>query len=194
MSRRNVVYAPLRMAEVMTARLCHDFAGPLGTLAGMLELVGEGGAEDALPLAMQSVGTMSARLRLVRAAWGRGDAPLARGEIADMTAGLPGAERYQFDFMALQEPLEDPAGRILLCLLLILPQALPRGGFVALRQEAEGVSIDAPGAAWPDAIEMAEDSEVPATRDLAPVLARLVAESAGWVFLRHGWTVLARPQ
>ncbi len=44
---------PLRLAELLAIRLCHDLSGPLGTMMGALEMVADDPemADEALPLA-----------------------------------------------------------------------------------------------------------------------------------------------
>ena len=61
---------PLALAGAVCARVCHDLAGTLGAMAGMLDLVAESQDAEALALASSCARELTARLRLLRAAWG----------------------------------------------------------------------------------------------------------------------------
>ena len=79
----------LRLAELLAARLCHDFAGPLGSLAGALEIAADDpdGAGEALAIASESASALAGRVRLYRAAWGGDGGPITRTEIVALAAG-----------------------------------------------------------------------------------------------------------
>lgn len=145
----------LRLAETLATRLCHDLSGPLGSLAGAVELAAEEAtdASEALEVALESATALSRRLRLLRAAWGSDSAPLHPEEIVALAAGLAGAERLRLDVAGLAPvPLPASAARLVLNLLLLGAEALPRGGVLALSGGLPGgilLAPTGPRAAWP---------------------------------------------
>jgi histidine phosphotransferase ChpT len=148
-----VVSSSLLLAETLAARLCHDFASPLGSLMGVLELAREGDTE-ALGLAAETAQKLGQRLRLLRAAWGARPGPLGVAELPALAEGLPGRHRIELDFSGLA-PSPDfapEAGRLVLNLLLLATEALPAGGTLFLSGAARRevlLRVAGPRAAWP---------------------------------------------
>jgi histidine phosphotransferase ChpT len=147
-------YDPLRLAELLAIRLCHDLSGPLGTLMGTLEMVAEdpAAAGEALPIAGDVSTALGRRLKLLRAAWGGTTPALSVGEFAALVEGVP--RRWRFELGGL-----DPAGRfspagarLALNVALLAAEALPVGGAAMLAGDPAGdvlVAIDGRRAAWP---------------------------------------------
>lgn len=143
---------PVRLAELMCTRLCHDIANPLGTLTGMLELAqaqpGTSPPERAIPPKRQTgavetttladlaaaLEEMEGRLRLLRAAWGGDCRPLDLPRLRGFARCMPGADRIRLDLSALpHDTVFTPGiGRILINLLLFAPDVLPSGGAFVL--------------------------------------------------------------
>jgi histidine phosphotransferase ChpT len=184
----------LMLAQAVARRLCHDMAGLLGTLGGTLELIGE--EPDAAALAGETAAVLSARVRLLRGAWGGGVEALDQAAIAALAPGLPGAERLQLNCDALAEPLEGAAARLCLCLLLVGAAGLPKGGTLVVggAEAAIWVELQGPGAAWPRVLS--EDvrcawAEVDLPRALPAALCRLLADAEGWSVTVAGMRVSA---
>ena len=149
------MHDPLRLAELLAIRLCHDLSGPLGTLMGTLELVADDPAmaAEALPLAGEVSVALGRRLRLFRAAWGGATPSLSVAEFAALVEGMQ-TRRSRFDLSGL-----DPAGRfspaaarLALNVALLAAEALPVGGAAMLAGDPAGdvlVAIDGRRAAWP---------------------------------------------
>jgi histidine phosphotransferase ChpT len=144
----------LRLTETLCARLCHDLASPLGSLAGAVEVAMEEpeAAEEALAVAAESSRGLGARLRLLRAAWG-GDAEALDGPALERLAeGLP--PRVRLDAAGLAPaPFPPGAAGLVLNLLLLGAEALPRGGVVSLsggREAGVVLAVAGPRAAWPE--------------------------------------------
>jgi histidine phosphotransferase ChpT len=147
--------ARLKLAELISARLCHDLAGSLGTLTASLEIVAEGGADaaEALEIAQDSAKGMNARLRFVRAAWAVDGATHDGAALLDYCAPLPQARKVSFDFAQLVGSFSVSMSRGLLNLLLLGIESLPRGGAITLAgDQVSGavMSIKGAHAAWPD--------------------------------------------
>ena len=175
----------LQLAEALCARLCHDLSSPLGTLIGVLDLAAEDSTylAEALPLASETALAMTGRLRLLRAAWGGDCGCLTSEDLSRLAAGLP--SRIRLDVSQLVSgPLSAPVSRILVNLMLLGAEALPRGGTVRLIGENDFVvAIDGPAAAWPDALlaAMTDLADVPLNdpRTVQAPLAAMLARAAG---------------
>lgn len=195
---QNGMRDPLRLAELLAARLCHDLSGPLGTLMSALELATEDVAEatEALALANEVSVTMGKRLRLLRAAWGTTTPSMGATELRAMAEGMQRGRRLQLDFDALDptRSFTPPAARVMLNVLLLAMESLPSGGMVGLAGDPCGdvvVTIAGPRAAWPprlagfladesqawQALHNGEDIDV--SRGLLPLVTALLAHTAG---------------
>ncbi len=175
------------LAGALCARVCHDLAGTLGALGGMLDMVAESPDAEALALAQACAREMAARLRLLRAAWGsQAEVPA----LTDLLDGLPNAERLRVDLDGLA-PLEGDALRQLaLSLLVVAAGALPRGGSIAVSGGGRRIALRIEGlqAAWPAALQGAA---VPAEPRLVGVaMARLQAATLGLALRVASPTVL----
>jgi len=185
----------LRLAELLTIRLCHDLSGPLGTLVGSLELLREEpeAAEEALDLAGEVSHTLIKRLRLLRAAWGGASASLSLAELRALVEGLPqGAKvRVGLDGLADRQFAPDMA-RLVLNLLLLAGECLPGGGTVTLAGDPEAelhLFISGPRAAWPAGLaacladpahawsQLANDAQ--SSRTMQAPLTALIANAGG---------------
>ncbi len=153
-------------------------AGTLGALTGMLDMVAEAPDPEALALAQECARELTARLRLLRAAWG------AETEVEDIAAllpGLPNAAKLHvnLDGAALDD---DLARQFAACLLLVAASALPFGGNIWLSGAGTRLSLRLEGrrAAWPAGLLEAPHGPIE-PRGVAVAMARLRAESLGVV-------------
>ncbi len=142
----------LMLAGALAARLCHDLAGPLGTGTGALDLAERADAE-ALALAREATTDLMRRLRLYRAAWAEGAGPGSVAELAALALGLS-HRRVRLDVAGLpgQARMPPEFGRVVLNVLLLGAEGMPRGGTIALHGDPEGevaAVLAGPGAAWP---------------------------------------------
>jgi histidine phosphotransferase ChpT len=175
---------PLMLAGTLCARLCHDLAGSLGALTGTLEMAADDGDREALRLSVALSQELSARLRLLRAAWGIGsDLPA----LETLLPGLPGADRLRMDVADFSVTDED-LRRLSLNLLVVAGSALPRGGLIRLSGSDARIAIEIEGqrAGWPEVLghclagdrALQEACEVP--RSMAVALACLQARAMRW--------------
>ena len=145
----------LRIAELTCARLCHDLSGLLGTVSGALELATDGvdDLSEELSLAVDAAKELTLRLRLYRAAWSAGTEDLSLSKLRALAEGLPKARSVAIETDALTPDFVLPAatGRLVLNLLLLAGDSLPRGGRVLLAGSAGDlfIRILGPNAAWP---------------------------------------------
>jgi histidine phosphotransferase ChpT len=164
------------LAERLAIRLCHDISGPLGTLMGSLELVGEdpGVAAEALPLASDVSAALAQRLRLMRAAWGNAAGAMDMAAFRAMAAQPASGRKVDFilDVADQAARFSPTAARLALNLLMLAQESLPHGGQVRFAGDPRGdmvVTIAGPRAAWP-----------------AGFAGYLAAEPRAWAALRGG--------
>jgi histidine phosphotransferase ChpT len=143
----------LRLSELICARLCHDLSGLLGSLVGTLELVAqEDTGLDAMAIAIDTATAMAARLKLLRAAWAGLPQPLDLPGLATLTQGVT-TTRISLNVAGLPPTAVFPpaVGCLVLNLLLLATESLPRGGVLHLNGEATDLiaRLDGPNAAWP---------------------------------------------
>ena len=151
---------PLRLAELMAARLCHDLSGPVGPMAGMRELAQEdpSAAEEALTAARETTDSLVARIRLFRAAWGGDCGPMEIAAISALVANGTARKRVSLEMSGFtgpapaNAPLAPPMARLLLNVLMLGVESLPGGGTLACARQPDGdivIRITGPRAAWP---------------------------------------------
>jgi len=170
--------ASLRLAELVAARLCHDFSGPLVALTGGLEAMAEkpASAGEAIAVVADAAQTLALRLRLLRTAWGGAGPAMDLVELLGLAAGAVNAERVRFDASGVpSESVFSPsAARLLLNVMLLGAESLPAGGRLALAGSPERdivVMIEGPRAAWPAGFAAAIADEAAAWAALSGVRA-----------------------
>lgn len=177
----------LHLVDLVSARLCHDLSGLLGTLLGALEMTIEDTAKpsEALLLADEAAQELGLRLQLLRAAWGGNGAELDAAGLAALAPGLSSGRRVRVDVAGLEGEFPAPIGRTLLNLMLLGAEALPGGGVVTLAGRWPGqlsMSAEGPRLLRPGALTacLAGVVVTPAgARDLQVPLTFLVAAAAG---------------
>jgi histidine phosphotransferase ChpT len=177
---------PLRIAEFLCARLCHEMAGALGALMGSLDLAreDEAMAGDAIALASQAGRGLVARLRLLRAAWVGDGMPLDLTRLAELAAGLAD-RRIVLDLAGLPPAtvFDPPIGRVVLNLVLLGAEALPAGGTVWL-ERVEGdlvLGVAGPRVEWPVglAASLAGEAAIESPRGVQAPFTVLLVRAAG---------------
>lgn len=184
----------LDVLSLLATRICHDFAGSLGTLAGTLELI-EAPGDEAVQLSHELAATLVARVRLLRAAWGGGAGALSGEQIALLAKGVPGGERILLDLVELEDELAEIPARLVLCLLLVAPSCLRRGGSMQIAPAgARGVCLRLSEGAWPAELAGAPDWRAAnAPRALPVPMAALTAAAHGWALVLAGPSITAIP-
>lgn len=135
----------LRVAELLASRLCHDVVGPIGAVNNGMELLAEGGSEmmeDALELANQSAQQASDLLQFYRMAYGMagnrqgGDLRPMR----DLALQYYRHEKADLEWAAdaLPSGFPESGGKLILNMLILASEALPRGGTVAVQFSEDG--------------------------------------------------------
>jgi len=176
------VAAQLTLAQVVCTRLCHDLGGPVGALAGALDLV-EGPSDDALDVARDAVRIIDRRLRFWRVAVGGAATDLDVGTLAQLAEGLTLGRRASVDLDGLAPACAIPpvVAQPLLLGMLVGIEAMPRGGVLRVGGDpGDSLSVwpDGAGAAWPAALPALLAGDRPALTPRAVALPLLVATAA----------------
>jgi histidine phosphotransferase ChpT len=178
----------IRVLELLTARLCHDLAGPIAAVGNGAELLDDDDPDfvrQAATLIAESAGTASKRLQLFRFVYGfstgvsAGPPPhaLATGYFADgpVACDYPEAARRL-----------DPLWQRLGCgLLLVAGEALPRGGKLTLLARDRGIEVAAsgegrgPSGETAEALALTAPVEALTSRTVGAYVAGLLAQILG---------------
>lgn len=125
----------VRVAELLTSRLCHDLVGPIGAVGNGLELLADdefGMAEDAMKLTTNSARQASNILQFFRLAYGMAGARVGAdySQIRDLSAALLETSRTRLQWTAVQAPDGAPDGlpKLVMNMIALGHEALPRGG------------------------------------------------------------------
>ena len=146
----------LRAAQLLCSRLCHDLVGPAGAVNAGMELIQEDprNAGEALTLVADSGQQIVRRLEFYRIAFGLGgEGAASLGEIRALSAGLLAEGNVTLTWMdegvLPGPPLPATGGKLVLNLVLLGVDCLPRGGtlevHVAALAEGLGVAMTAIG-------------------------------------------------
>jgi histidine phosphotransferase ChpT len=145
----------VRLFELISARLCHDFGGLIGTLGNAIDMVAEegDGESEVLAFATSASKVLTQRLRLMRTAWGPETEAMTLVALLALAVPPLAARRIGLDpgNLAPDCGFTPETGRVVLNLILLAGDSLPRGGLITLAGEPDDlfIRIDGPGAAWP---------------------------------------------
>ena len=145
----------LKIAQLMSSRICHDLASAAVAINAGSELVAEEGghSSDAADLMMTGAGLLSNRLNFFRAAFGPTSLKTMADtrRIAEMYL-LDGKSRLKWpdsDTVSEQDEISGFDSRIMLQLILLASETLLRGGDVtvnfAVLSEGYGFAVAATG-------------------------------------------------
>jgi histidine phosphotransferase ChpT len=182
----------VRLAELISVRLSHDLGGLVGSLTGILELVAEAQATptEEVALATQTAAEVMLRLQLLRAAWGGCPEAMDLAALRTHKLGVVASHRFDLDLSGLAPETVFPPNmaRLVLNVLLVAAEAMPRHGVLALSGDAAShvvARISGPNAAWPAgfALCIVDEAEAWAAlgdpRHLQAPLTALIARARG---------------
>jgi len=186
----------LFLAETLAARLCHDLSGQVNALVGAVEIMRDepGPDTDVIGLANDAGEALVRRLRLARAAWGRGGGAMGMDEWRALVEGMPRrGVRIDLDGVSTTGFFAPAAARLTLNVMLLATESFPAGGVVQVAGQPEldfVVRIHGPHASWPPgfagmianpsaALEWLRDPDLMvAARTLQAALTALIAHAA----------------
>ena len=137
-----VALEPLDLAALLCSRVCHALISPTGAIVNGLEVLEEGDAETktfAMDLIKKSARTASARLQFCRIAFGAAGSAGAQvdtGDAEKMARGFIEDDKTKLTWSVPRALLPKNRVKLLLNMLVIAGQAIPRGG--ALNAEPVG--------------------------------------------------------
>jgi histidine phosphotransferase ChpT len=126
-----------RIAELLCSRICHELVAGVAAINNGVELISEidpSMFEEAMELIGSSAKQASARVQYYRMAYGFAgyDALSSMAAVGELVSGLIATEsRYSVELpRAVSPPLQAGWGKLLLNLLVMGMECLPRGGTV----------------------------------------------------------------
>jgi histidine phosphotransferase ChpT len=173
--------------ELMASKICHDLISPVGAIGNGLELLEDDGggdtAKEALQLSQNCVRRASALLELFRMSYGTAgsDTGLAWDAAKSLAGGVLAGTKMTLNWPALPAGTALPPGanKLLLNLVVLAGDLLPRGGTIAV-----GV---APGPRGQVLRVTASGQDARISEDLAGVLKGTVAVAALSAKTVHGY-------
>ncbi len=184
----------LRVSELLTARLCHELAGPITALANGIDLLCEPGSDldgETLALVGDSMRRSSLRLQFYRFAYGFSGSSWSGMPVSELAAGYFEGSRVECDSIAALDRLPLPQQKLGCNLLVSGAEALGRGGRLTLTQVGStqagfGLRVEAAGEGVSFAREQFEALTLSTLiEDLGPrtvhgFFTGLLAKAQGW--------------
>jgi histidine phosphotransferase ChpT len=138
----------LDLAALLCSRVCHDLISPVGAIVNGLEVLEEEKDEAtktfALDLIKKSARTASARLQFCRLAFGAAGSAGAQIDVGDgesLARGFLEDEKTKLNWNLPRTLLPKNRVKLLLNLLIIAGQAIPRGGSLTVEPLGAGESM-----------------------------------------------------
>jgi len=148
-----LVSSDTRLAQLLCSRLCHDLVGPAGAVNAGLELAEDGDLDVAsLELINESAAAITGRLAFFRVAFGAGggkmsaEGTLSLNEARALAGGLMAEGRVDLDWpdgSHAPDAFSAGVGKVLMLMVLVAADCLPRGGRVTVHTAAlpEGIGL-----------------------------------------------------
>jgi len=156
----------IRILGLLSSRLCHDLAGPIGAVNNGLEMLAEedsGMYDEALELAVSTARRVSDVVRFYRLAYGKDGDRVGTdySELRDLTAALLSHTKIDLDWPVTSAPADAPhdLGKLLLNMIVIAKDSLSRGGKISVACSGESGGIDAVVSASGPGCELHEKSK-----------------------------------
>lgn len=137
-----VTLEALDLAALLCSRVCHDLISPAGAIVNGLEVLEESTDEEtrsfALDLIKKSARTASARLQFCRIAFGAAGSASAQidlGDAENVARGFVEDERVRLSWNLSRALVPKNRVKLLLNMILVAAQSIPRGGIVAVESE-----------------------------------------------------------
>src|SRR6202790_4731488 len=139
----------LDLAALLCSRVCHDLISPTGAIVHGLGVLEEKDSDEetkafARGLIKKSARTASARLQFCRLAFGAAGSSAAQIDLGDaegMVRGFLGDEKTTLTWHLPRALLPKNRVKLLLNMLIIASQTIPRGGMLTVDAIGEGDSM-----------------------------------------------------
>ena len=185
----------LELAALLCSRVCHDLISPVGAIVNGLEVLDDNPKPEdrdfALDLIRKSAKTASARLQFCRLAFGAAGSAGAQidlGDAQNMARGHIEDGKITITWNLPRLLLPKNRVKLLLNMMVIAQQTIPRGGTLTVDPIGEGeglsfrVTANGLNARLPQNIADILSSEQPPASDahsVQPYYTRLLAQSCG---------------
>jgi histidine phosphotransferase ChpT len=144
-----VVLDALDLAALLCSRVCHDLISPAGAIVNGLEVMEDKGSDEetktfALDLIKKSARTASARLQFCRLAFGAAGSAGAQIDLGDaqaMARGFLEDDKTKLTWNLARVLLPKNRVKLLLNMLIIAGQTIPRGGMLTVEPIGEGETM-----------------------------------------------------
>ena len=143
-----VTLEPLDLAALLCSRVCHDLISPTGAIVNGLEVLDESKDEEtrtfALNLIKKSANTASARLQFCRIAFGAGGSAGAQIDLGDaetVARGFIEDDKIKLAWNLPRVLMGKNRVKLLLNMLVLAGQAIPRGGTLTVDPVGEGEAM-----------------------------------------------------
>jgi histidine phosphotransferase ChpT len=144
-----VVLDALDLAALLCSRVCHDLISPAGAIVNGLEVLEEKDSDEetktfALDLIKRSARTASARLQFCRLAFGAAgsaNAQIDLGNAQAMARGFIEDDKTKLTWNLPHALLPKNRVKLLLNMLIIAGQTIPRGGTLTVDPVGEGETM-----------------------------------------------------
>ncbi len=186
----------LTLMSLISSKICHDLISPIGALANGVEVLSEDDDPDmrehAMVLLQTSVEQASAKLQFARLAYG---ASGSLGQEIDLREAenalklLYGKSKQQIIWNVPAEPFDRNVVKLLLNLVYIAVDCIPRGGEVSVSHSSKdektifNIEISGDRAKFNDGAEMAFNKELNPeeldARSIQPFLTTWLAKQVG---------------
>lgn len=130
---------PASLAAQMCARIAHDLISPIAALGTAIEVLDDPSNadmhDDAIDLIKLSARQASGKLQFLRLAFGAGGSAggvIATEQLKTLTDGIYGDAKAEIIWNTDRDGIEKDAARLLLNLIMLGVQAVPRGGSVTI--------------------------------------------------------------
>lgn len=137
----------LDFAMLLSSRICHDLISPVGAFNNGLEILEEVTTEDmrndAMNLMKTSATSASAKLQFMRMAFGAGGSiseAVSLDEAKALTGSLIAPTSIRLDWQAAPVTLDRRIVKLLLNMIFIGVESLPRGGTLRVGVRREGAT------------------------------------------------------
>ncbi|MBO0346887.1 histidine phosphotransferase [Roseibium sp. CAU 1637] len=134
----------LDLAALVASRVCHDIISPVGAITNGLEVLDEDNAEDmrefAMDLIRKSARQASAKLQFARLAFGAAGsagAEIDLGDAQSVATGFMENEKSELVWDVPRSLMPKNLVKLLLNLILIANQCVPRGGTITVQMQGE---------------------------------------------------------
>jgi histidine phosphotransferase ChpT len=140
---------PLRLAELLTSRLCHDLITPIGAINTGLELFQETASQavneedEIMQLILNSAQTASARVSFYRVAFGNGGGHISLENAKELIDKYFARSKLHLQWKEESHQIFpfEKWGRLLLNTVLWMGECAPRGGTLHISTPREGKPV-----------------------------------------------------